>query len=65
MSKIIFNEMQMKQLEKNENLVKVSERSSCKCFKKHKTTVYGIKIVLLSRVIFYFPLRIALHYIKK
>ncbi|MBJ8031907.1 hypothetical protein JDS96_29770, partial [Bacillus cereus group sp. N21] len=27
MSKIIFNEMQMKQLEKNENVVKVSERS--------------------------------------
>ncbi|PEK69885.1 hypothetical protein COM55_28115 [Bacillus pseudomycoides] len=27
MSKIIFNEIQMKQLEKNENVVKVSERS--------------------------------------
>ncbi|PEE40786.1 hypothetical protein COL91_26165 [Bacillus pseudomycoides] len=27
MSKIIFNEIQMKQLEKNKNVVKVSERS--------------------------------------
>ncbi|MDM5188933.1 hypothetical protein QUF99_16895 [Bacillus sp. DX4.1] len=27
MSKIIFNEIQLKQLEKNENVVKVSERS--------------------------------------
>ncbi|WP_029625970.1 HTH domain-containing protein, partial [Streptococcus sobrinus] len=27
MSKIIFNEFQMRQLEKNENVVKVSERS--------------------------------------
>ncbi|EEM02226.1 Transposase [Bacillus pseudomycoides] len=31
MSKIIFNEMQMKQLEKNENVVKVSERSITYC----------------------------------
>ncbi|MBO1580920.1 hypothetical protein [Bacillus sp. XF8] len=31
MSKIIFNEIQMKQLEKNENVVRVSERSITYC----------------------------------
>lgn len=31
MSKIIFNEIQMKQLEKNKNVVKVSERSISYC----------------------------------
>ncbi|WP_155924336.1 hypothetical protein [Bacillus sp. UNC437CL72CviS29] len=31
MGKIIFNEIQMKQLEKNKNLVKVSERSLTFC----------------------------------
>ena len=31
MSKIIFNEIQMKQLEKNENILKVSERSIRYC----------------------------------
>ena len=39
MSEIIFNEIQMKQLEKNENIVKVLERSIIYC------AVFKIKAV--------------------